>query len=91
MVGADRQGEAEAIALAQSPQDSSALFDDALPRRLARRFNVPRVGTPGIVGNAGRDSLIEQIIPVIEQMEQAGVYADARLVDAILRDVGERP
>jgi len=88
MVG---RGEAEAIALAQSVGNSIVLLDDAQARRLAQRLELPRIGTLGVLRNAKRAGLIGRVSPLIEQMEQAGIYVAANLVDVILRDVGERP
>jgi len=84
------KGEAEAIALAQNLPDASLLLDDAQARRLAQRLGLPHIGTLGIMRRAKRAGLIEQVAPLIERLERHGIYVGAKLVDAILRDVGER-
>jgi len=84
------KGEAEAIALAQQLTDATLLLDDAQARRLAQRLDLPRIGTLGIMRKAKRAGLIDQVAPLIERLQQHGIYVGAKLVDAILRDVGER-
>jgi uncharacterized protein len=51
-------GEAEAIALAMSLPESTALLDDAQARRVAERFDVNRIGTLGILRLAKKSGLI---------------------------------
>ena len=82
-------GEAEAIALAQSVEDSSLLLDDAQARRVAERLGIRRIGTLGILRRAKRDGLLEQIKPCIDQLRTNGIYIRQNLIDAVLRDVGE--
>jgi len=84
------KGEAEAIALAQQLTNAILLLDDAQARRLAQRLDLPRIGTLGIMRKAKHAGLIDQVAPLIERLRQHGIYVGAKLVDAILRDVGER-
>ncbi|HPY39452.1 MAG TPA: DUF3368 domain-containing protein [Thiolinea sp.] len=84
-------GEAEVIALAQSIEGSIVLLDDAQARRVAERFNIPRIGTLGILRNAKKRGLISALRPQIELLKANNIYMADRLVEAVLRDVGEWP
>lgn len=83
------RGEAEAIALAQSMPDSIVLLDDAQARRVAKRLDVKRIGTLGLLRRAKKASLITAIKPCIEQLQTHGIYINRKLIEAILQDVGE--
>jgi len=82
-------GEAEAIALAQSIEDSIVLLDDSQARRVAERFDIPRIGTLGLLRRAKKQGLVCEIRPLIEQLKANNIYMADRLIEAVLQDVGE--
>ncbi len=82
-------GEAEVIALAQSVADSIVLLDDSQARRVAERFDIPRIGTLGVLRRAKKQGLVTAIRPHIEQLRAHNIYMSDRLVEAVLQDVGE--
>lgn len=82
-------GESEAIALAQVIANSIVLLDDSRARRIAERFDVPRIGTLGILRRAKINGLIDKIKPHIEHLKANNIYMTDNLVNAILKDVGE--
>ena len=82
-------GEAEAIALAQTIADSIVLLDDSQARRVAERFHIPRIGTLGILRKAKKQGLIAVIRPHVEYLRANNIYMADKLVEAVLRDVGE--
>lgn len=82
-------GEAEAIALAQTIKDSIVLLDDSQARRIAERFDIPRIGTLGILRRAKIKGLIEEIKPMIDQLQANHIYMSDNLVKAVLDSVGE--
>jgi predicted nucleic acid-binding protein len=82
-------GEAEVIALAQSVTDSIVLLDDSQARRVAERFDIPRIGTLGILRRAKKQGLITFIRPYIEELQSNNIYMSGKLIEAILQDVGE--
>lgn len=82
-------GEAEAIALAQAIEGSIVLLDDSQARRIAERFDVPRIGTLGILRRAKNKGMVEEIKPMIEQLQDNHIYMAENLIQAILDSVGE--
>ena len=83
------RGEAQVIALALSMPGSTVLLDDAQTRRVAERFGVIRIGTLGILRRAKKAGLIRAIKPYLIQLQDNGIYICKKLIDAVLRDVGE--
>lgn len=82
-------GEAEAIALAQTIKDSIVLLDDSQARRIAERFDVPRIGTLGILRRAKIKGLIDEIKPMIAQLQANHIYMSDNLIKAVLDSVDE--
>lgn len=82
-------GEAEAIALAQTIKNSIVLLDDSQARRIAERFDVPRIGTLGILRRAKIKGLIDKIEPMIAQLQANHIYMSENLIRAVLESVGE--
>lgn len=84
------RGEAEAIALALETPESIVLLDDSQARRVAERLDIQRIGTLGILRKAKRAGWLDEIGPLIETLRSNGIYLRQGLVDAVLRDVGEK-
>lgn len=82
------EGEAEAIAIARA-REALLVIDDDRGRRLALRLELRIKGTLGILVLAKRRGMLSQVRPLIEALPQRGVYVSQRLIDAVLRDVGE--
>lgn len=59
-------GEAEAIALAQTTDNCTILLDDARARKIAQRLSIKQIGTIGLLRRAKRRGLIETIKPHID-------------------------
>jgi predicted nucleic acid-binding protein len=83
------KGEAEAIALAYKIPACTLLLDDAQARRVAERLNLERIGTLGLLRRAKLANLIDKLKPHIEALQLGGIYISQKLIDAVLKDVGE--
>jgi predicted nucleic acid-binding protein len=83
-------GEAEAIALAMAMRADLVLLDEREARRSAERLGLARVGVLGVLLEAKRARLLEQIEPSLRALrEVAGFYLSEPLCDAVLRLAGE--
>ncbi|MEA5551230.1 DUF3368 domain-containing protein [Anabaena cylindrica UHCC 0172] len=51
---------------------------------------MPRIGTLGILRKAKKSGLIAEIKLYIDKLRTNGIYIQPTLIDAVLRDVGER-
>ena len=81
-------GEAAAIPLAVRLH-ATLLADDADARTVARERGLPVVGTLGVLLSAKRRHLLTEVAPIIERMEQLGMFVSVRLREEVLRIAGE--
>ncbi|MGZ3336515.1 MAG: DUF3368 domain-containing protein [Isosphaeraceae bacterium] len=82
-------GESSVIAVALQHSGSMAILDDLAARRCAQAMRLPMQGTLGLVLVAKRIGLIKAVLPVVEDLEHAGMYMTARLKTQILDAAGE--
>ncbi len=82
-------GEAQAIALAQSIPESTILMDDARARKIAERLEIKQVGTIGLLLRAKKQHLLEKIKPHLDALVENGIYIRKELLDKVLRAAGE--
>lgn len=82
-------GETQVIALALESGSTRVVLDDREARRSAKSYDVPVIGTLGLVGRAKEQRIIRQAKPVIKELCDNGLYASDELVSWILDEVGE--
>ena len=82
-------GEAQAIALAQTTPDCIILLDDARARKIAQRLEIKQIGTIGLLLRAKRRGLIDKLKPHLDALVENGIYIRRELIDAVLEDAGE--
>ena len=83
------RGEAEVIALGRNLANCTLLLDDSHARRVAERFNIPRIGTVGVLRRAKQAGLIDKLRPYLNALVENSIYIRQKLIDAVLKDVGE--
>jgi len=83
------QGEAEAIALAQSAPGSLLLTDDRKARRVARQLGIRVQGTLGLLARAKRAGVIPAVRPLITRLQATNYRIADRIVEDVLRRLGE--
>lgn len=83
------EGEAQAIALAQTIPGCIILLDDARARKIASRLEIKQIGTIGLLLRAKRRGMIDKIKPHIDALVENGIYIRQELIDAVLKDAGE--
>lgn len=77
--GLDR-GEAEVLALAVEQSARLIIMDERNGRRYAQRLGLPLTGTLGVLLLGKEAGLITVVKPLIEQLEEAGLYLKPDLV-----------
>ncbi|MBI2921073.1 MAG: DUF3368 domain-containing protein [Planctomycetes bacterium] len=86
------RGEAEAIAFAVHTPGTTAVLDDKRARRIARvAYNIPFVGTAGLLVRAKRAGLILAVRPAIDALLAAGYFLSDFTVREALKAAGESP
>jgi predicted nucleic acid-binding protein len=83
------RGEAEVIALAIEQNIGWVILDDQDARRFAHRYGLNVIGTLGLLAWGKRKNLIESLRDKIKKLNEAGLYATKRLIEELLREVGE--
>ena len=83
------QGEAEAIALAQTDPGSLLLTDDRKARRVAKQLGVQVQGTLGVLVRAKRRGLIPAVRPLVSRLQSTDYRIADPIVEDLLRRLGE--
>lgn len=81
-------GETEAIAVALERR-LPLVIDDLEARAAARALGLQVVGTLGIVARNKKMQAIRAAKPVVEAIQQAGIYYSAALIERFLNELGE--
>lgn len=87
-IGLD-QGEAETLALAVEQDARLVIIDEIKGRSFAQRLGLPLTGTMGVLLLAKENGLVAEIAPLIDQLQEAGLYLTPELVSAVLSFAGE--
>jgi len=82
-------GEAEAIVLAEEVDCRFLLIDERKGRAVARRRGVPVAGIAGVLLAAKKRGFIDEVLPLVKNLEQIGYRMSSALVSEITRRAGE--
>lgn len=85
------EGEAEVIALGIENPGSLLILDDALGRGIARLYQLSYTGTLGVLVRAKQLGHIARVLPVIQSLQQQGLWITQPVIDTILQLAGESP
>lgn len=90
LVGLDA-GEAEAIAVAILMRSRiPVILDDLIARRVAQRMGLAVTGSAGVLIEAKRLGLIEQVAPILGELREAGLYLSESATTKALEFANER-
>ncbi|WPP52940.1 DUF3368 domain-containing protein [Catalinimonas niigatensis] len=84
------KGEASAIALALENSNSLLIIDEGKGRRVAARLGIKKIGTLGVFIQAKEKGIVTQIEPLIRNLKKVDFRISDKLVEGILKRVGER-
>ena len=76
-------GEVEVMLLAQEIGADAVVIDDGAARKTAEYLGLPLTGTLGVMIKAKQRGLLEAVMPVIQQMEQNGIFFSRELKERI--------
>jgi predicted nucleic acid-binding protein len=82
-------GETSVLAVALEHRSCTAILDDAAARAAARTFDIPTLGTLGLLVRAKALGLIASAGRAIQDVREAGLHLDDATVAAALRQIGE--
>ena len=83
------RGESEVLTLALEKSRTGVVLDDLQARKCAELFEIPLIGTLGLVVLAKRKGLIILAKPVIERLAAVGLHISSAILTRILVGVGE--
>ncbi len=83
-------GEAETIVLAREINADLVLMDEKKGRRKLAELGLNKIGTVGILLKAKQIGLLPTIQNDLEQLRQRGFSLSQSVVDAVLRQAGEK-
>ncbi len=84
------EGEKQAIALAATVKgDVLLLLDDRAGRQVAEKLNIPTTGLIGILLLAKEKELVENVVPLIEELRDKGYWLSDEVIDVARRLAGE--
>lgn len=76
-------GEVEVMLLAQEIGADAVVIDDGAARKTAEYLGLPLTGTLGVMIKAKQRGLLEAVMPVVQQMEQNGIFFSRELKERI--------
>jgi len=76
-------GEVEVMLLAQEIGADAVIIDDGAARKTAEYLELPLTGTLGVMIKAKQRGLLEAVMPVVQQMEQNGIFFSKELKEKI--------
>ena len=83
-------GETEAMLLYKQLSADKLLIDDKRGRKIAKLNNIRIIGSLGILLIAKEKGLIDEIYPLLQCIEKAGIHLSVELVETVLDLAGER-
>ena len=83
------QGESEVLSLALENDGVFVVLDDLQAHKCAALFDIPLIGSIGLIILAKRKGLIDLAKPKIERLKAAGLHIDNTMLDRIYTRIGE--
>lgn len=83
-------GESEAISLAKELQAKYLLIDERIGTKKANEFGLQTIGLLGVIAKAKEEKYIESVKPIIFKLRKVGFWISDKLIEVILKRVGEQ-
>ena len=83
------RGESEVLTLALGKPGTGVVLDDLQARKCAELFDIPLIGSLGLIVLAKRKGLLNLAKPEIERLIAVGLHIDSAILTRILIGVGE--
>lgn len=82
-------GETEAMLLYKQISANKLLIDDQRGRKVAKINQINTIGSLGVLLVARERGLINEIFPLLKQIEQSDIYLSSQLITTVLELAGE--
>jgi len=84
------QGESEVLTLALNTHTIGVVLDDSQARKCAVVFEIPLIGTLGLIVLAKRLDLLPLAKPAFNRLDSLGFYIDPKIINDVLIAIGEK-
>jgi predicted nucleic acid-binding protein len=82
-------GETSVLSLALSDSNSPVILDDLAARKFAMTYEIPLLGTLGLLIRAKHLGIIDQVTPHVNRLEEVGANLSPSLITHALKLAGE--
>ena len=82
-------GEVEVMILAQEIKADLVIIDDNAARKTAVYLGLPLTGTVGVLLRAKAEGLVPKVMPIVDSMEQNGLYYGLQLKEWVRNQAKE--
>ena len=83
-------GEAAVLALAKEGRAKLVIIDEQKARKEAKRLGLPSTGIVGVLLEAKKRGLITEIKPLLNALQNNGIYLGKQIIADSLKTAGER-
>ena len=83
------EGEVEAIMLARSIGSDLVILDDNAAKKVAKHLGMGVTGTLGVIVRAKQKGYLDEVAPVLDELDAIGFYASERIKALALSRAGE--
>jgi uncharacterized protein len=83
------EGEAAVIALAIERKARLVIIDEQRGRQYVQQLGLPLTGTLGVLLAGKRKGYITLLTPLLDKLQEGGIYLDAQLVASVKKMAGE--
>ena len=84
-----RDGEVEVMILAQEQKADLVILDDNAAKKTAKYLGLTVTGTLGVLVKAKHQGLIEEVRPLLSEMQKNGFYVSSTVESLVLEQAGE--
>ena len=82
-------GEVEVMILAQEQKADLVILDDNAAKKTAKYLGLTVTGTLGVLVKAKHQGLIEEVRPLLSEMQKNGFYVSSTVESLVLEQAGE--
>lgn len=83
-------GESEVLSLSLTKSGTGVVLDDLQARKCATLFDIPLIGSLGLIVLAKRKGLLKMAKPGIDRLVSVGLHIDTKVITKILYAIGEK-
>jgi len=83
------QGESEVLTLAFKNPETGVVLDDRQARKCAILFDIPLIGSQGLIVLAKRKGILDFAKPAIDRLITVGLFIEPSMLDRIFHAIGE--